>query len=86
MTKAWQLLGLASVPERLVRFGRLRQSMSVIVLEDDGGFHVEARCGRKMLERIDVGDDRSQLPFAIRQAQDVATNAMLSNIMKIATN
>ena len=43
------------IPERLVRFGRLRRSLSIAVVEDDRGTRVEARVGRRLVHRIDLG-------------------------------
>ena len=58
--------------ERLVRFGRERYSISVSVLEDDRGFRVESRLGRKKVSRIDIGcrDEgfADRLHLAITQA------------------
>ena len=59
-------------PEVLVRFGRVRSAITVAVIEDDRGLRVEARCGRRIVERIVVGHDRSSLPDAMQRAWDAA--------------
>lgn len=68
MITAWQLSALDDVPERLIRFGRIRTSLSVLVIEDDEGLRVEARCGRKRVECIRIGYDRSRLAAALEAA------------------
>ena len=68
MITAWQLSVLDEVPERLVRFGRIRTSLCVVVIEDDEGLRVEARCGRRRVERIRVGYDRDRLTAALESA------------------
>ncbi len=75
MITAWQLSGLDEVPERLVRFGRIRTSLSILVIEDDQGLRIEARCGRKLVERIRISDDRRKLSTAL----EAAWQAALSN-------
>jgi hypothetical protein len=68
MITARQLSPLDDVPERLVRFGRVRTALSILVIEDDEGFRVEARCGRKRVERIRIGNDRRGLFAALEAA------------------
>jgi len=54
MITAWQLSGLDSVPARLVRFGKRRHAISVVVIEEDS-VRVEARVGRKRVTCIEIG-------------------------------
>jgi hypothetical protein len=83
MVTAWQTSALDDVPERLVRFGRIRAAASVAIVEDDRGVVVEVRFGRRLLERIVVGarDDANlarRLVDAITRAQGIATNVMVT--------
>jgi hypothetical protein len=75
MMSAWQLSVLDEVPERLVKFGRIRTSLSVVVVEDDDGMRVEARWGRKRVARIAIGYDRGRLPVALETAWRAAAEA-----------
>jgi hypothetical protein len=78
MISAWQAPLGDLAEERLVRFGRIRRVISVAVVEDDRGVRVEARCGRKLVTRIDVGvRDQDRLRDAIERAHSQALAAML---------
>jgi hypothetical protein len=64
-------------PEVLVRFGRVRKSLSVAIIEDDQGVRIEARVGRRLVERVRVGNDRARLAGAVESAVRAAVTAML---------
>jgi hypothetical protein len=78
MITAWQLSALDEVPERLVRFGRVRMAVSIAVIEDGDGLRVEARCGRKLVERIRLGYDRDRIPEALEQAWRSAVSGIVA--------
>jgi len=67
MITAWQLSGLDSVPARLVRFGKRRHAISVVVIEEDS-VRVEARVGRKRVVCIDIGNRDEGFDARLRQA------------------
>jgi hypothetical protein len=46
---------LDDVPERLLRFRRVRAAASIVLVEDDRGVFLEARLGRRLLQRTTVG-------------------------------
>ena len=76
MITAWQTtLDDEIAPETLVRFGRVRSAITIAVIEDDRGLRVEARLGRRLVERIAVGHDRSRLGDAMQCAWDAAMRA-----------
>jgi len=62
--------------ERLVKFGgRERYSITLSVIEDDRGYRLEGRVGRRLVSRIMVGakDDarlRAALAQAVSETQD----------------
>jgi hypothetical protein len=52
MITAWQTSALENVPERLVKFGRGRRSVTITITEDASGIVVEARLDRRIVVRI----------------------------------
>lgn len=64
-------------PERLVKFGRIRRAISIAVIEDERGLRVEVRLGRKLLSRVECGDDRAALLSAVGCANNLAAHEML---------
>jgi len=84
MITAWQLSALDSVPERLVRFGRLRRAISVAVIEDDCGYRIEARFGHRLIARLDVGTRdagfEERLSTALARASAEASAELLQRI------
>lgn len=81
MISAWQTPLGDLAEERLVKFGRIRHAISVAVVEDDRGLRVEARCGRRLVARIDVGArDDERLRDAIERAQREALASILEAI------
>jgi hypothetical protein len=78
MITAWQTsLDEQLAPELLVRFGRVRKSLSVAIIEDDQGLRVEARVGRRLVERVRVGHDRERLASAVESAVRAAVAEIL---------
>ena len=79
---AWQraLEGLAE--EKEVRFGREKSSVSVSVLEDDRGFRVESRLGRKKVSRIDIGCRDEGFSVRLRSAISRATAEAQARLME----
>ncbi|MHB8704009.1 MAG: hypothetical protein ACYC8W_07735 [Candidatus Tyrphobacter sp.] len=81
MTTAWQTSALPNVPEVLVKFGKVRHAISVAVVETSTGFVVEARLGRKIIERKKIGYDAASLALAIERTLHDAAHVMLEGLL-----
>jgi hypothetical protein len=79
MITAWQTPLGDIADEKLVRFGRIRKSLSVVVIEDATGLRVEARVGRRLVERILVGHDRDRIGAAVEISTRAAIAEMLAD-------
>ncbi|MDE2571520.1 MAG: hypothetical protein KGM44_03230 [bacterium] len=64
------------IPERRVFFGRVRKSLTILVVEDALGLRVEARVGRKLIARIDTLAEH--LAQALAEAIGVPSAEMLA--------
>ncbi len=81
MIIAWQNpLDESIAPAVLVTFGKIRRSLSVTILETDAGYSVEARVGRKLVERVRVGHDRNRLADGVEITVRAAVGEMLAGL------
>ena len=69
--------------EREVRFGRERYSISVAVIEDDRGYRIESRCGRKLVTGIDIGGRDSGFNIRLCEAIACATAEAQARLLEM---
>lgn len=72
MISAWQTSALEIVPERFVRFGKSRRSVTISVAEDVSGIVVEARLDRRIVVRI--GCSRQDVATTVARAAQTAAS------------
>jgi len=72
MISAWQTSALENVPERLVRFGKSRRSVTISITADARGIVVEARLDRRLVVRMPCS--REEVSATIARAAQMAAS------------
>jgi hypothetical protein len=75
MVTAYQLSAVPDlVPDTLVKFGRTRFAVTTAVVENDTGFCVEVRLGRRLIARNVIGPAREDFAARLSAAMEKAAS------------